>query len=241
MLSPAHAAASAVISANVVGDETPVLAPARDSDIRRFRTAQLERLVVKLGDGAPGVTYRGYAIADERLVALPVGSHLDPDTGEFAWVPGLGFGGTHRLVFVRRDGTGEQQIRVDVVIDAQRASGQAARVVIDTPASGLEVAQPFVVAGWAIDPAGPTTGTGIDVLHVWAHPVDGSAARFVGVAAYGGTRPDVAKIFGNRFLKSGFSIGLQGVPAGTYDVVVYGFSLATGKFSVAGSVRVTVR
>ena len=241
VLAPAHAT-SAVISANVPADDAPVLAPAKDSEIRRVRTAQLERLVVKLGDGVqPGVTYRGYAIADDRLLALPVGSHLDPDTGEFAWVPGLGFGGTHRLVFVRRDGTGEQQIRVDVVIDAQRASAQAARVVIDTPASGLEVAQPFVVAGWAIDPAGPTIGTGIDVLHVWARPVDGGAALFVGVAAYGGERPDVAKYVGERFLRSGFGSRVDTLPPGTYDITVYGFSLATGRFSIAASVRVTVR
>jgi hypothetical protein len=79
------------------------------------------------------------------------------------------------------------------------------------------------------------------VLHVWAHPVDGSAPRFVNVAAYGGLRPDVAKAFGDRFLRSGFGVELAGLPPGNYDVVVYGLSQATREFSVAGSVRVTVR
>jgi len=114
-------------------------------------------------------------------------------------------------------------------------------VTIDIPSAADNVRQPFTVAGWAIDPAGPRDGTGIDVLHVWAHPVDGSAPKFLGVAAYGGMRPDVAAAFGARFLQSGFGVNVAGLPPGKYDVVVYGFSKATGGFSVAASVRVTVR
>lgn len=235
--------AGLVIAGNALADTPPALTAVDPETVRRYRIAQLERLVVDLGDGArSGVVYRGYEIVDDRLVALPVGSHLDARTGEFAWAPGLAFGGTHRLVFVRREDSDERQIRIDVTIDAERAdAGRQARVTIDTPPAGAEVGQPFTVAGWAIDPAGPRTGTGIDVLHVWAHPVDGGAPRFLGVAAYGGKRPDVAAAFGARFLESGFGVNVADLPAGTYDVVVYGFSKATGGFSVTGSVRVTVR
>lgn len=234
---------SVVIAGNRAAiDAPPAIEAVEARDVRQYRTVQLERLVVELGDGAPsGAGYRGYEIVDGRLVALPVGSHLDARTGEFAWAPGLAFGGTHQLLFVRSAAGVEQQIRVDVAIDPHRPPAAAARVVIDTPSAGAEVGQPFVVAGWAIDPAGPANGTGIDVLHVWAHPVDGSAPRFAGVAAYGGTRPDVAAHFGARFRQSGFGANVAGLPPGTYDVVVYGLSVAAGDFSVAGSVRVTVR
>ena len=234
---------SVVIAGNRAAiDAPPAIEAVEARDVRRYRTVQLERLVVELGDGAPsGVGYRGYEIVDGRLVALPVGSHLDARTGEFAWAPGLAFGGTHQLLFVRSAAGVEQQIRVDVAIDPHRPPAAAARVVIDTPSAGAEVGRPFVVAGWAIDPAGPANGTGIDVLHVWAHPVDGSAPRFAGVATYGGTRPDVAAHFGARFRQSGFGANVAGLPPGTYDVVVYGLSVAVGDFSVAGSVRVTVR
>ncbi|HYT66950.1 MAG TPA: DUF4394 domain-containing protein [Vicinamibacterales bacterium] len=234
---------STVIRSNAaIADNPPILAPVDPRDVRQYRVVQLERLEVNLGDGArPGVTYRGYGIAGDQLVGLPVGSHLDAQSGVFSWAPGLGFGGTHPLVFVRREAGTERQIRIDVVIEAQRVAEQPARVVIDIPSAGAAVGQPFLVAGWAFDPAGPATGTGLDVLHVWAHPVDGSAPRFIGVAAYGGARPDVAAVFGARFLQSGFGVRVAGLPAGTYDIVVYGFSLATGQFSVTGAVRVTVR
>jgi uncharacterized repeat protein (TIGR01451 family) len=228
--------------AGAVPDNPPLLAAIDRSAVRRFRTVQLELLVVNLGDGArPGVTYRGYEIAGDQLLALPVGSHLDSQTGVFSWAPGLGFGGTHQLVFVLREAGTERQIRVEVSVEPQRTVEQQARVVIDLPLAGTEVGQPFTVAGWAIDPAGSVTGTGIDVLHVWAHPLDGSAPRFVDVAAYGGARPDVSGHFGERFLHSGFGVRVADLPAGAYDVVVYGFSQATRQFSVAGSVRVTVR
>ena len=38
--------------------------------------------------------------AGSELASLPVGSHLDADTGEFAWQPGVGFTGTYDFVTV---------------------------------------------------------------------------------------------------------------------------------------------
>lgn len=49
---------------------------------------------------------------------LPIGSHLDEVTGEFVWVPGLAFGGTHRLMFIRAAGGREERILIDVTIGA---------------------------------------------------------------------------------------------------------------------------
>ena len=231
-----------IAAAATAPDNPPRLAAVDPGAVRQVRTVQLERVVVDLGDGVqPGVTYRGYAIIGDQLLALPVGSHLEARTGVFSWAPGLGFGGTHRLVFVRREAGAERQFRVDVVVDPHATTREPARVVIDIPSSGAETGESFVVAGWAMDPAGHSSGPGIDVLHVWAHPVDGSAPRFLGVAAYGGNRPDVAALYGDRFEQSGFGLRVGGLAAGSYDVVVYGLSQATKEFSVAGWVRVTVR
>src|SRR4029453_17047810 len=97
----------------------------------------------------------------------------------------------------------------------------------DTPASAEatagkpgDVAQPFVVAGWAIDPDADA-GTGVETLHVWAYPITCHGATchgatgdsvgspvFLGAAAYGGKRPDGAAIFGDRFGASGYGTPL---------------------------------
>jgi hypothetical protein len=37
------------------------------------------------------------------------------------------------------------------------------------------------------------TGTGVDVVHLWAYPVAGGAPTFIGQAVYGTPRPDVAR------------------------------------------------
>jgi hypothetical protein len=113
-------------------------------------------------------------------------------------------------------------------------------MVIDIPRYGADVGQQFTVAGWAFDGRGGR-GTGIDTLHVWAHPVDGGAPIWLGVAASDGSRPDVAAVYGERFARSGFSIDVSGLAPGTYDIVVYAHSETTGRFDLAQPVRVTVK
>jgi hypothetical protein len=102
------------------------------------------------------------------------------------------------------------------------------------------VAQPFTVQGWAIDPdAGYETG--IDTLHVWAYPVSAPGKPiFLGATAYGGRRPDVAAIFCKRFLRSGYAITVDSLPAGSYDLAVFAWSTATGGFAPAKLARVVV-
>jgi len=109
---------------------------------------------------------------------------------------------------------------------------------IDTPVAGGAVSTPFVVSGWALDRQGE--GTGIDAVHIWAYPTAGGSPTFLGVAA-GVSRPDVATAFGDaRFAPSGYSLTVNTLPPGTYTVVVYARSVATGAFSVARSVQVIV-
>jgi hypothetical protein len=210
--------------------------------VRHVRVAQLNRLVLDLDPGHDrDATYRGYLIDGHSLRALPVGSHLDTVTGEFAWAPGLGFGGTHALVFVRESAGGGSRVRVDVAVDAEPARAGTAQMVIDTPQFSQILEQPFTIAGWAFDPQGSSNGSGIDTLHVWAYPTTGAPPIWVGVAAHGGQRPDVAAAFGSRFLTSGFAIQVATLPAGTYDLVVYAHSAAEHRFTLARVIRVTIQ
>ncbi len=115
------------------------------------------------------------------------------------------------------------------------------QLAIDLPPNFSTVNQPFHVAGWSIDTAA-ASGTGIDTIHVWAHPTTGGPPVFVGVPALGGIRPDVAAVFGNaRYGPSGYNMAASGLAPGTYDLVVYTHSTVTNDFSAAQSVRVTVR
>ncbi len=191
---------------------TEIATPDADG-IRHIRTAQLGRVVIDLTPGTDdGATYRGYTIDGDALRALPIGSSFDARTGEFAWAPPLAFGGTHHLVFVGGAPERDQQLRVDVTIDAHPAAAGEARLMIDTPRDGADVGQPFTIAGWAFDPNGPAFGSGVDTLHVWAYPVGGGNPLWVGVAAVGGGRPDVAAHFGARFAASGYTLEAAGLP-----------------------------
>jgi hypothetical protein len=150
-------------------------------------------------------------------------------------VNGLAPGSYQLLVFAHSLVTGTfNQVRAVNVIVA--ASGVMS---LDTPANGAITPQPFVAAGWAIDLAS-TSGPGIDAVHVWAVPVGGGAATFLGVASYGAARPDVAAIFGAQFLNSGFGIVVAGLPPGAYSLQVFVHSAVTATFNNARAVTVTI-
>jgi hypothetical protein len=193
--------------------------------------------------------WRGYEADDsgrvvvrgEELEALPAGSRLDAATGVFTWAPGVGFVGAYDLVFIRsRDGRPVVRREVRVVLEAKGSGHVGAQAVIDTPRDHAEVNQPFGIGGWAVDLDAPA-GTGIDAVHVWAYPVDGSAPLFVGAASYGIARPDVAAVHGTRFGESGYGLVVNGLPPATYDLAVFAWSDVVGTFVPARVVRVTVR
>jgi hypothetical protein len=104
-----------------------------------------------------------------------------------------------------------------------------ARTALDTPGPGALLAQPFLVAGWAVDLAA-SSGPGVDAVHVWAFPLAGGAPVFLGQASYGGARPDVGAAFGGHFTPSGYGIVVTGLPPGLYQLVVYARSAVTGSF-----------
>ena len=102
------------------------------------------------------------------------------------------------------------------------------------------VAVAAVIAGWAAD-LDSADGTGVQMIHVWAYPVGGGAPRFVADAAYGGSRPDVAAVFGDRFRDSGFGLRVEGLPPGAYDIAIFAWSTARQAWLPAKVVSVVVR
>lgn len=118
---------------------------------------------------------------------------------------------------------------------------------IDTPSAGATIDAPtFTVAGWAIDRVA-TSGSGVDALHVYAFRDPGSdqPPTFLGVAQVGVGRSDVANLFGNQFLKSGYELGVDraalGLTPGVYDIVVWTHSSVSNAFTAVSVVRVTLR
>jgi hypothetical protein len=227
---------------------------ALDVALRRFRpdatglvtvhAEEVDRIELHLADARSTdaqTRYSGYLRSGADLLPLPIGSSLDAATGELAWQPGVGFVGSYDFVFIRStDGHAVSRQEVRIVLHPKASGHVGSQIVIDTPTRQQDVGQPFVLAGWAID-LDDEVGTGIDALHVWAYPLAGGDPIFVGVAAYGGARPDVAALHGNRFKPSGFSLTVEGLTPGNYDLAVFGWSTAAGGFAPAKTVRVTVR
>jgi hypothetical protein len=108
---------------------------------------------------------------------------------------------------------------------------------LDSPTNGAVLPTTFAIAGWAIDKFA-YNGTGVDAVHVWAFPSTGGQI-FVGSADLGGSRPDVAGLFGGQYYGAGFSL-LGSLPPGSYTLVVFMHDALTGTFSLSRSVSVTV-
>ncbi|HEX6465374.1 MAG TPA: hypothetical protein VFZ98_13010 [Vicinamibacterales bacterium] len=116
------------------------------------------------------------------------------------------------------------------------------KMSLDMPSNGATAAASgFTVGGWALD-LGATSGTGVDVVDVWAYPSTGAAPVLIGVATYGGPRPDVGAAFGSpSFTASGF--GIQGVmlPVGDYVLAAFAHSTVTGTFNDVVTASIHVR
>jgi hypothetical protein len=205
---------------------------------------ELDRVELHLGTAGQH-QYTGYLQTAGGLNPLPVGSSLDAATGTFTWMPGVGFYGTYHLTFVRWSGaTAVARRDVRITLNAKGSNRIGPQTIIDAPRPGANVGSPFVVGGWAAD-LNSTIDRGVNTVHVWAYPIDAHGNRlepiFVGPAIYGGARPDVAAIYGDRFEDSGYGIIVSGLAPGTYDVAVFAFSTVVNNFTPATVVRITVR
>jgi hypothetical protein len=147
--------------------------------------------------------------------------------------------GTYDLhVFAHSTVTGtfnnERSVRIAV-----RAPISVPRMAVDFPTPGLTLSMNLTVTGWAVDLAGGT-GSGVDLVHVWAYPVAGGPAIFVGAAACNRVRSDVASAFGSaRFAGSGFMVQ-NTLARGDYNLVVFAHSTITQTFNNVAVVRIRV-
>jgi hypothetical protein len=226
-----------------------------------IRSEELDRVELQL-EGIEGLSRRvegtltGYLRVAGGLAPLPIGSHLDTSTGTFTWQPGVGFVGAYDFVLGGRDvrivlnAKGSGRVGPQTVIDlplppafdgAQaREGGSYPTSDMDPVASAFRRKDAIVVAGWAAD-LDSQVDAGVDTVHVWAYPVDGGDPTFLGAAEYGGPRPDVAAIYGERFRHTGYGMRAEGLAPGTYDLAVFAYSTVKGGFVPAKTARVTVR
>jgi hypothetical protein len=110
--------------------------------------------------------------------------------------------------------------------------------VIDTLAPNASVTVPFRLGGWALD-ANAASGTGVDVVNVYAYPDSGGTPIFAGSAYYGLGRFDLVPYLGVQFVESGYGLAVDGLAPGGYTMVAYAHSTVTGGFTPA-VVHVTV-
>ena len=245
-LSPATLAGVPVDTAGVTGrrgwdpDRPWREYPANGAGIVVMRGEEIDRLEMQLADPAPG-RYTGYLRVGDRLAPLPAGAQVDGTTGHFTWAAGVGFVGAYDLVFVRWSGVQPvARTEVRVTLQPKQLGGVGPRIVIDAPSPLAGVDAGFTIAGWAAD-LESTDGGGITTVHVWGYPVGGGVPVFLGVAASGLTRPDVAAAFGEQFEHTGYGLAVRGLDPGTYDLAVFGWRQLGDGFAPAAVVRVTVR
>jgi hypothetical protein len=105
---------------------------------------------------------------------------------------------------------------------ARTATAQPHYLTVNPPFAGkgqLNLVQPFLAGGWALSLiAPPGGGTGVTSVDVYAQPFPSGPPRFIGVATYGISRPDVAAIFGAQFQPSGWQIVVRGLPEGYFTI-----------------------
>ena len=182
----------------------------------------------------------GYLVSGSALRPLPIGSRLDPATGTFVWQPGVGFVGSYDLAFLRQEGGRMVRQDVRIVLNPKGSNRVGPQLVVDVAPGPREDATNGIVAGWAADLDSPD-GTGIQMIHAWAYPRGGGAPLFVADVSYGGSRPDVAAVFGERFRDSGYGLRVQGLPPGTYDLALFGWSTARHAWLPAKLVTITIQ
>jgi hypothetical protein len=84
-----------------------------EENIFRIEIRELERMELQFSN-----VKAGYMLAGNKIHPLPVGSTLNTKNGTFKWIPGPGFFGDYRLVFVVKDPNGElskQEILLSIV------------------------------------------------------------------------------------------------------------------------------
>ncbi len=190
------------------------------------------------GSGQPAVFL---GVANYGLSRADVANVLDDsqfiNSGFLLSIDGLE-AGTYRIVAFAHSTVANafnQAKAVTVTVKGTRMS-------LDSPANHTTGPAPLFVSGWAADNSG-SSGTGVDAVHVYAYPDPGSntPAIFLGVAAYGLVRSDVAGLLGSaRFQNSGFLLSVSNLTAGSYRLVAYAHSSVRNAFTAVRTADVTI-
>ena len=169
------------------------------------------------------------------------------NSGYHFTITGLGPGAYLLGVYARSTVTGA----FSIVRTQHFTVSATALMSVDAPGAEAAIAgDAFTVAGWAMDRSVEATGasgTGVDTLHVYAIPNPGSGqpAIFLGVAAIGVARPDVAAFYGARYGSAGYTLSVSraaiGLAPGVYDIVAIAHSAVSGTFNNVALVRVTLQ
>jgi hypothetical protein len=175
-----------------------------------------------LGDARPDIG----AIFGERFA--DAGFHLD--------VTGLADGRYTLVVFGRSATSRTFNVRRTILVTVRRPTVDV-RLHIDIPLAGT-VGPNFRVAGWALN-LGAISNHGIEAIHAWAYPQNGTPPFFLGSATLGGARPDVAAAMGAQFGTSGFSLNVTGLAPGSYLLALFPKALGH-PFRWAEALTVTV-
>jgi len=175
-------------------------------------------------DGGPWfvVAIANYGISRPDVGAAFGGSRF---TGSGFSVTGAAIPpGTYNLAVYARSiitGTFNNAQVVRITVEAPPSNP---RMWVDYPQELSNLSENIFMAGWAID-LNAANNTGMDAVHVWGFPQDGSAPILVGVAELGQWRPDVGAAFGSaKFNNSGWSVRGT-LPRGQmYTLVAYAHS-----------------
>lgn len=206
---------------------------------RAYVAASFQSPGVSSGEGIAVIDIATRAFITKVNLVDPILVEASPD-GSRVWAVGLG---SPRLTTI--------DTATNQIIDSTAAIGSPAglaaiptnrhaEIVVDQPAAGAILQEPFDISGWAVDVMGVLPGPGVSTVHVWAFPASGGAPTFVG-AGYGRPRPDVGALFGPSFTNSGYAVTVRGLPPGDYQLIAFAFSIRTGQFSLAHVVPVTIR
>jgi hypothetical protein len=193
------------------------------------------------GSGAAPLFFGGVAVGGARG---DVGAAFGAQFTNSGWgiANSLPAGNYQLVAFAHSTVTGTFSGSTSIMVNVVGATS-APRMALDSPGNGQIVFNSFGVGGWAID-TGAASGTGVDAVHVYAYPNPGSGAAplFLGVAAYGAPRGDIANAFGARFQNSGYNFAVSNLAPGAYQIVAYAHSTVTGTFNNSASsyVRVSV-
>jgi glucose/arabinose dehydrogenase len=171
---------------------------------------------------------------DRPDVAAVFGSPQFMRSGFALGVTGIAPGIYRLAVFAHISATGS----FDAVRTVDVTIAPFVRVAVDTPAPGATVGSQLVVGGWAFD-ASAASGAGVDAIHVWAVPASGGSFVFLGSSTAFFDRADVAAVFGQRFITSGYNLAVNAPPPGVWDLCVFVHSTASGTFQPAPPVRIT--